>query len=215
MLHCRHCGQSFPERSNDDAYCPRCGGAEPAAAADQRWRPVARVLNLAEVGYLADLLEAEQIETFVREASDFCAVAGRWTTAYVLEVPPADRETAVSLLQAEIDAGDQERIERETVSSGSGGLLTLWTPLMVAVMAGGLAYCAGRGEVEPRPTRDERLWQALSELEKPLVGPPHATQPARRLRYDPVAHTLVIEEDLDGDGHFGGLRDRTRRFSRR
>src|SRR5689334_1822045 len=71
--------------------CPNCGGEMKEELAAP-WIAVARVSNLAEAGFLADELVGQGIEARVHQLDDFNALHDRWTSVYLLRVPPVDAE---------------------------------------------------------------------------------------------------------------------------
>lgn len=210
MKHCQHCSYTFVA-IREDGICPRCQQPIPRSPGRQRWTNVARVSNLAEVGYLADLLEGEGIATQILQDSDFCAVSGSWLTTYLLRVPGEKSGTAIQCLKDEVAPADDSPWSDEAYAQrhGAGKPLATWRSVVLVLMAGGIAYYAGRVSVErphrPIPLR-ESLWQAISEDDQPLVSFPNA-KPSRRLRFEPATRSIMLEDDADGDGQF-----RVRRF---
>jgi hypothetical protein len=230
MTHCPQC--RYEIRSHRDAalYCPKCGTQLPEAGETPAWTPIARVANLAEVGFLADVLEGHDIVTHIHHHNQFNAVDGAWHTSFALQVPQQHAASAAEILRRELktggvaeDAGHYENndFEREDFESeefesddlyerpvSSGGM---WKPVLVVLVAGGLAYWAGRSTPERPPVpppRTDSLSRALSETDRPLVSDSAVDHPQRRLQYDAASHRVVLDEDLDGDGLF----DRQRQF---
>lgn len=206
MRRCPHCRMAFPPIHRPQDPCPACGLLP---AAEQEFQPIARLTSLAEVGYLADVLEAESIETAIVHHSEFDAVSGTWTTFYLLKTPAAATETAIEIVRAELEGREEVDWPEEEPSSSPGAGRSSWTPLMLVLVAGGIAYCAGRtGAERPLPTATPPLWQALRESELPLESSSPGGQVRRRLRFDPAGDALLLEE-FDPRGRL----ERTRAFS--
>jgi hypothetical protein len=166
--------------------------------------------NLAEVGFFADLLEAEGLTTRVQHRHDFAALDGVWETFYELHVSSDVAEKAVQVLRTEL-AGENTVDEPPLTGLETGAPRpNMLRPLLFAAVAGGLAYWVGRSGVgpPPAPTRADALWHVVAE------SPPFWSEPTdgfarRRLRFDAATQSVIIDDDFDGDGHF----DRRRRIA--
>lgn len=212
-------------------FCPQCrcelpdakdfavaGTSNEEAADDVAWSPVARLANLAEVGYFADTLEGAGIATNVLQHHEFSALDGRWDTVFVLRVSTQEAQRAAQLMREELahygeepePGGDDwpaEQLEKQAAPRGN-----LWTPVMLMLVAGGIAYFAGRGSLTrpAPPSSPEALMEALTETDRPISmeGPAGQVGGTRRLRYIPRTRTILLEEDRDGDGRW----DRRQQF---
>ena|GEM_PF-5735181 len=181
-----------------------------------RWVALARVTSLAEAGFLADLLDAEQLPSRVRQQDEFNALGGAWESVYILQTTPDASERAARLLLDAVshDAGELETAEQ--VPRWSDDLPPArrgWLPVVLSLLASGLVVYAWRSpDRPPAAVHDEELtlWQAIVESNVPLVSERIAGQPTRRLHYDAAGRTVWLEEDLDGDGRS----DRIRAFHR-
>lgn len=197
--------------------CPYCGETLPDKTTAPRLVSVARLTNLAEVGYFADLLAGEGIEAIVHQRDDFDAISARWEKTFVLQVDEERAEEAVAFLEQESrSAGGDEAgaLDYDPLDVAAGGA-SLWKPVVLALMAGGLAYWGSRGVLNHVPRADPGrgrplLWEALAEIEGPLYTPGGAGRARYELRYDRQLGRLLLDEDINGDGRF----DRQRAFRR-
>ncbi len=209
MLLCEHC--SFTISASHDAHCPRCGQPTLRQSQAKGWVAIARVNNLAEVGYLADMLEGEGISSQVVQHNDFCAVSGTWTSFFVLRVAAENRVPAVQRLQDELgQLGEDSAWGDGDYASQRGRSLYNWRSVMLVLMAGGIAYYAGRGGLQPprRPSPlRQSLWEALCESEQTFFTQPQPAATPQRLRFERKSRTIVLEDGPDGDGRL-----RVRRF---
>ena len=204
MRFCPQCQQELSIHDGVPAFCPKCGADVHEGAS--RWTTVAKMNNLAEIGYFADLLESRNITTDVLQHNDFNALDGVWRAQYGLRVSRRDAAEAAQILKQEISPEDEEGVEAGAQFPRFRGSLAL------LAVVGGIAYCVGRGtavDIRPAPQNVAPLWEALSESDAPLTSEPRGNLPRRRLRYEPESGHIVLEDDLDADGHF----DRARRFT--
>ena len=198
------------------SVCPECQRELPAAPADDpAWAPVARLTNLAEVGFFADIVEGGGIGTNVLQHNEFSALDGRWETVFVLRVPRDEARHAAQLLRDEASDRRESAANRnafdtlgaDTGRPASGG--PFWTRAMLMVfvlIVGGIAYFAVRGTTFIRSGTGsaEALMRALSDSDQPLTleTPPDGAGAARRLRYLPESRTILLEYARDGDGRW-------------
>ncbi|MCG8587337.1 MAG: hypothetical protein MI757_21740, partial [Pirellulales bacterium] len=218
--------------------CPSCGAA---LRRDQTWdwAPVARLSNLADCGYFCDTLSQHGIESRLQEIDEFSALIGMWEPVFVLQVPREDAARATELINGQLEADPsmdqqpanehQHDLESSDVGNpwsvpgdrgwpdetGTDAGTPIWKSVALVLVAGGLAYGAGRvsGQREAHPTppsNRDMLWQALSRPGETFVseGPPGARK--LRLRYDATTDRIQMDEDIDGDGRY----DRRRTFDR-
>ena len=206
MSHCVNCRHEFETGKRIPEICPKCGTNLSDAGNEQQWTAVARVTNLAEVGYFADLLHARDIATDIHQHNEFSASDGSWSMTFILRVPRHAAADAASALKLDLRSGgtgplatvgyDEPPLQRR---SAMGAL----KPFVFLLMAGGMVYCAGRGLSvrAPKPVRSgDQLWRSLSESAEPLQTQSPPGEPFRRLRFDPLSKRFLLEEDFDGDG---------------
>ena len=216
MPSCQHCRFEFPALQTPISTCPRCGQSLAESEGRQNWTSIARLTNLAEVGYFADALETRGMPTKVRQHNEYSALDGTWRSTFILQVPQTDGAAAAELMEHEL-AQSQDEVEdwEFTRAAGENGTPSFpaapWKSLALVLVASGLAYCAGHSGVDQlhgqRPPRlQPSLWQALRESSGPLVtnGPPG--KPCRRISFDPATGSVFLEDDFDGDGRFDRLR---------
>lgn len=207
---CPHCRVEIVAPLAQASVCPACG-RRIAAEEPLKWTSVARLANLAETGYFADLLQADGVPTNVEQRSEFDAVDGTWRTQYVLQVPEGRAVEAADSLKRELALGEDEpalagrsedwrRASAEHAPSG----ISVWKPLALMLVASGLAYCAGRSGIErppvARPTHDGLL-KVLNGLPENTVF--QAEQGGAQLRLTVGEDdTVFLEEDFDRDGQW-------------
>jgi len=211
---CPTCRRELPDAVS---VCPACGSPIETPDEDDGWVTVARVNNLAESGYFADLLAAREIESQVEQFDDFSAVDGSWQRTYVIRVRQADGQSSADAIQEELArAGSDEDAGEFSTPTPSDFSPVAWMPLALMLIAGGLLYWNSRGGRLPGPERirqverSDALWRALTASEHPLIERNGAGDPQRTLHYDEQSDMLILDEDLDGDGLF----DRRREFQR-
>jgi hypothetical protein len=222
MARCQKCQHRFSAQERLPSICPRCGASrESAAPAGDRsletggepdaWVSIARLTNLAEVGYFADVLEGEGIPTQVTQHQEFNALDGSWQMLFVLQVPALQAVEAARRLHQAVDQSADDAAD----SQAGGGLLgalarqhkyvttsAFWKPMVFVLIAGGLFYTTrhvprlGANPPRPRPS----LWDALIETDQAFHGEAAPGQPARRLVPDPQSRTVWLYEDFNGDG---------------
>ena len=167
------------------------------------------MVSLAEAGFFADALEAHGISARVFHRQDFNALEGYWESYYELAAQRVESATAVALLREELAAlgandfsdGESENlVPRFTLSASR--MARVWTPLICAALAGGIAYWVGRsGMGRFTDTREPvtSLWHVVAES-PPFWSEPQRGVPRRCLRFDAVSQSVYLEEDFDGDG---------------
>ncbi|MBX3414651.1 MAG: hypothetical protein KF708_18330 [Pirellulales bacterium] len=219
-LTCQYCRQRFtPTPWEEPVTCPHCGEELTSEAATDTMRTVARVSNLAEVGYFEEVLQAAGIETKILEHDDYNAVSGDWSRTYVLRVDQQRADEAVTLLEralaATTDVDDTERIRPANTPGRftSAGIIALLGGAFLVLLYIGADHRRDLLEgvrlpeeqaAGPRPA----LWRALAEEQTPLSSPLDGKRPRRRIYYDQEGDIILLEEDRDGDGRI----DRTRGF---
>jgi hypothetical protein len=210
MKLCPHCRTEVAAPLHASFRCPGCG----RLLADEevsRWTSIARLANLAETGYFADLLQGGGVPTNVVHHSEFDALEGHWRTIYLLQVPEDRATLAADTLKRELAVGDEDdgAWRGGNHEAARRGPTSVWKPVVIILVAGGLAYCAGRSGVDrpppARPTHDE-FWTAFGDLPAESVFNSHDDGVARKLTIDREARTVFLEEDYDGDGRWDRLR---------
>lgn len=214
MSRCPGCRYELPVQLVSSESCPRCGIVFAALVKTPKWISIARLANLAEVGYYADQIEARHIHTNVIQHNDFNALDGSWQTIFVLQVPEEHAASTTEWLQSEIARCEEDASEwdQNSITDEDCNLTTasVWKPLALVLVASGLAYCAGRGGMDQPPVAPSRqtLWHTLSRSKGVMINESPLDKPRRRLWFDAPSRMMVLEEDIDGDGRF----DRQRRF---
>lgn len=226
MPHCPECRQPLGSLDLRSGRCPRCDARLPTEEpSSPAWRTIARFANLAEVGYFADLLEAQSIKTRVHHQRQFDALAGYWQTTYELSVAATDGEAAIAVLHEELDGdapADEEHgvpgtwremepphvfatDSRSSVSSG----WRIGSYILCALLAGGTGYWLGQTHVSLQSDALERtrqFWRAVAAA-SPLHSEDSPLRPRYVLRYDKARHVFVLESKGAGNG----LKERTSR----
>ena len=238
MRECPHCGR---RASAQDRFCATCATPLPAerAASDAfddagdpsfdldegAWAPVARFLNAAEAGYFAHELKlAERVPVVITAEESFDAVAGYWTTRFLLCVPEAAALRSAESLQRLVNDEEPEdnslRTADELVSADTGHRTTDvfdpsrsvraelaepagvgWVPLVLTLAAGSAAlWAVRRPEGPPRPPaapikrQEAEQWERLPVPPRPWMGPQERERGERRFRLEPAEHRAVRED---------------------
>jgi len=208
---CRHRVSAFDALPD---FCPKCGAMLASSEAGDGHTPVARLNNLAEVGYFADLLESQGFEPHVRQHDEFSALDGSWQTTYLLCVAARDASRAAGLLKEELqNSPDESNWEAAPFGADDQqvGSLSMWKPMALLLVAGGLAYIVGRDSF-PRPPQQQPakprsgLWQAVDDTGQRTF---YSTGAAgrTRLRFE-ADNRVFLDEDFDADGQY----DRSREY---
>lgn len=205
MPRCPACRRAFhTPLDNLPEFCPLCGEPLDATPPGDEWVAIARVTNLAEVGFFDDLLARHEVPCHVEASDQYDALGGAWRPTFVLRVMQADVERAIALVDRELaeTAGD------EPVGEPASTNALRWIAL--ALLAGGLAY-GGRTiwAAVAKPPRAANLWETVRAIDQPLLGVDPDGNPRRVLWFDHASQTFVLDEDVSGDGRL----DTRRRFS--
>jgi hypothetical protein len=208
MQLCPHCRIEIHTSQAEATTCSVCGGSLQATGAP-RWTSIARLANLAETGYFADLLQGDGVPTNVVHHSQFDAVEGTWRSLYVLQVPEGRAPEAAESLKRELDLSDEaptEAWQGESWRPASGehapSGVSVWKPVALMLVASGLAYYAGRSGWERPPVarpRHDELLKALNEMPRNTVFRSRDDQAERNLIVGPDGD-VILEEDYDLDG---------------
>jgi hypothetical protein len=183
------------------------------------WVAIARMGNLAEAGFLSELLDSKGIPSHLERRENFSAVDGGWSAQFVLRVPPDYHERALDLLRNEVadyhaeedadDRFDAEPVSILDVMRRLRGIPIIGLFLLLGMVAIS-AYAAGKAtrNLAPRAPVQPGLWQALTETSIPYVAVTRDGRLRRSLHYDERERKLILQIDTDDDGRF----DRRREF---
>ena len=132
----------------------RCCRPAPCAARfaitdlTENWQAVARVTNLAEAGFLENDLMSCGIESRIFASESFSAVAGRWSVAYLIQVPSHDATAARAQICQHLTghglalSNDQDQVlthdEDRPISP------VFWRPVALMVLAGMASFVVGQ-----------------------------------------------------------------------
>ena len=207
----RHHGQpeTEPHTASPQPLCPNCHQPLPDEAGEA-WVPIARLANLAEAGFMANLLADQHVPSRIRQVDDFSAVDGTWASIFILQVPDQDAQQAAERIRAELaksppDAPHQDAATRE--AGLADATVIAWRPVAWVLVAGSLAYLAGYGVPGRRdrpgpPAARQTLWDEVSRIGIPLISQSPPGRPQFRLSFDAATDQFQLDEDHDGDGQF-------------
>jgi hypothetical protein len=181
--------------------------------------PIARVTNLAELGYFEDRLLDAGIETRLMDDDNFDALHGVWRGSYAIWVRAGEASDAADLIEGELEPRDGEDAAERGASAFSRsasaspwwpnrtrtGRNGSWTPLVAFLLAGGLVSWGGYSLVTALRQPGEAghrsdLSRVLESLDRPLATPPDEDGSRIVLRSDRARRSIWLEEDLDRDG---------------
>jgi hypothetical protein len=211
MAYCQNCGITIPDNDRR-TLCQDCETAgTPTDSGD--WVGIAKMTNLAEAGFLSDLLDSKGIPAKLDQRDDFSAVDGGWRTSFTLRVPPDHHTRALSFLRDEVAEYHAEEEADDLWDAEPATILDVLrrqrgVPIVAVVLLMGMvalsAYAAGRASKNPfgEPGIPQALWKAMTDSTQPYfaVWPDGKLQ--RRLQFDKNKRTLILEVDVDGDGRF-------------
>ena len=209
MRECSHCGR---RASALDRYCSMCSTPlddelrkrpreddgpdflEPLEVAGLA--PIARFLNAAEAGYFAHELKlAEGLPVVITAEESFDAVAGYWSTRFLLCVPEADARGAAEALQRLVEDTESEdfvpRHAGELADDADAGSRTTdvfdprtqtraeisesvgvgWVPLVLTLAAGSAAFWGVRRVDDPPRPPAAPIKRPDADQWKRLPGP--------------------------------------------
>lgn len=218
MPSCPTCNAYLTPLQLADNDCPDCRGRAAASGPQHRddWRSAAKVVNLAEAGYLASRLEGEGIAARLVQSDSFSAVDGTWSSYYVLQVPSDALPASTELIRLESEQlrGEEpdfdqfgEPIEHEPVH------LVFWRPVALMAVAGLATLWLGQHVPDPRPRvaphrSAAAMAAAVEALGEPMVVVDATGRTTHRLRYRSDSRSWLLESDTNHDGRF----DRRQRF---
>ena len=212
MRTCPHCQRvlELEDPRWDTDACPYCRGELPSGAAGG-WTAVARVTNLAEAGFLSNDLDSLGIDTRILESESFSAVAGRWSAAYLIEVPEANAAAAADQIRGHLaDESTEEAsgYEAAMLAEEDGPVnLVFWRPVALMVIAGMASFVLGQQFAEQRVPRHDppprnSLPAVVDGIGRPFFTEPIPGRPRHRLSYHRRHCCWYLDVDADGDGHF-------------
>ena len=212
---CADCGLNFDPAifGQSPTACPHCG-RQLAIEAGGKWHNAARVANLAEAGYLVNLLGASAVTARIFEDRSFSVLAGAWEHAYLIQVPGEQISQAAAILRQESTAAetedcddtwsDHKRVEDEN--------LVFWRPVALMALAGAASFVVGHrfaaqsGDGHERPYA-ESLVAAMEQMGRPLVTEPRADGVSQRFVFHRHRRAWYVQTDRNGDGHFESIRE--------
>ena len=207
---CPHCANTIEFAPFQDARstCPYCG-ADASRDSTSPWTDVARVMNLAEAGFLTDELVGMGIDARIHQLEEFSAITDRWATMYLIRVPSEVAHQAAARIRQHLA---DEIAEPEAPAMGfrfsadSDSMDPLfWRPVALVVLAGVASFVLGQRfsdqDVERRPPRGS-LETAVGAIGRPLVTEPRAGHPRYRLSLDRQREAWYLDADRDGDGRY-------------
>ena len=160
---------------------------------------------------MANDLRSRGVESRIFESESFSAVAGRWSAAYLIQVPSRDATAARTEICRHLAdhrgalSNDEDEVltedEHQPVSSG------FWRPIALMVLAGMASFVVGqqfggdRGRPNRPPSRSS-LPAVVGAIGTTLVTEPMAGRPRQRLWFNNRQQAWYLETDSDGDGEF-------------
>ena len=179
------------------------------------WVTVAKLTNLAEVGYFADLLESGGFSTNVDRRDEFSAIDGSWTARYLLQVLPEHGLRAAELMKqqlVETDAystDDDNRWDRSDPHQANLARRSsiVYRATMSILLIGVVLLVAERMSRSRIgvPTEDSTLWDAI-KASRTEFRTSEAANSDTRLLHDENSDSILLIDDLDRDGRFDRLR---------
>jgi hypothetical protein len=173
------------------------------------WTSVARISNLAEAGFLVDELVGQGIEARLHQVDDFNALRDRWTSVYLLQVPPADAERAALQIQnyRDDDIRGQQSDTRPEPATVSHHLMDplFWRPLALVMLTGIASFTLGQrlsGQRVEHRAAPGSLASVANQIGRPFVTEPVAGRPQYRLSFDSRQQAWSLDSDRDNDGQF-------------
>lgn len=186
----------------------------PASDAIENWVSVARINNLADLGYFEDLLSRGGIAMRVHERDGLDASGSFYQTTFVVQVPEHEADRASTLMQDEIDRSPDDAVPSGTTFGIPDPGSPFWRPLAWVMLAGGIAcwgsqFLGQNGQPRPDAGGRQTLSQALGEIRQRLQAPVGPGRMQVKLGRNPDTGRLFLAEDFDGDGRW----DRYREFA--
>lgn len=216
MPTCNSCSMTFDsaQAGGSPGVCPFCGAQQ---APDTGWTSVARVVSLAEAGFLANDLDEQGIQTRVVQTESFSALTGAWDVAYVIQAHDDEAATAAARIREHTDQETADQAwepEHDVFVADERPVdMVIWRPLALMVFAGMAAFWLGQrfaeqGGKQPQIDVPQSLSSAVAEIGRPFATEPLPGKPRYRLTFDRHSQSWNLDADGDGDGQF----ERHRRF---
>jgi hypothetical protein len=206
---CPNCATSYDavQLNGSRPICPNCTGAinkqDPVA-----WTNIARVVNLAEAGFLTDELIGHGIDARIHQLDDFNALADRWTSHYLIQGAPEFAGAAAA--QIERHRNDDLREQSDDPSRPlplSSQIMDpmFWRPVALFVLTGIASFVMGQrlsGQNAGRPLASNSLPSTANQIGRPFVTEPVAGKPRYRLSFDARQQAWTLDADRDNDGQY-------------
>lgn len=210
---CQHCGRTSELVQSPHARltCPHCGSdrqvvAKRRAAPEENWSDIARVSNLAEAGFLADDLQAQDMEARIYQTEEFSAAVESWSTTYVIQVPTEYRHAAADRIRAHAADDDSYGAMHSPAMRSEFSDIAAWRPLAVVMLASVASFAMGQRiatiDGPRRPGQDDSLSTAVRAIGRPLLTERVPGKPRFKLSVDRRHELWQLEIDGDNDGHF-------------
>jgi hypothetical protein len=139
---------------------------------------------------------------------EFSAATDRWSSRYLIRVPPNFAHDAAQHIRQYLNDDPQDRppiLDAFRFSLGRRGEPLSWRPVAIAVLAGVASFALGQRLSEQRAERrppPNSLPSAIDAIGRPLSTEPAANQPRYRLSYDRRQQQWTLDTDRDNDGRF-------------
>lgn len=166
---------------------------------------VARVVNLAEAGFLCDQLAGYGLDARIHELEQFSALDHRRESAYLIRVRAAEAALAAAHIRRYLAEDATEGQSSEIACEDADNTVTddlFWRPVALVVLAGVASFILGQQFSEHRFERraaKESLARAVWAIGRPFVTESGPGQPRYRLSID-QRQQWVLDTDRDGDG---------------
>jgi len=207
MQRCPECHRDFEVHDTaTHGVCRFCGAEWNAETDTQQWASVARLKNVAEAGFLVNLLAEDDVAAQLCQYDDFSALDGCWNSVFVLRVPRKDAQLASRRISEIMSVSEEEEVESARLVEVSAAPIP-WRPIALTVLVGSVAFLIGQAsskdsQTPPRASAQDALWDTVSQINAPFTTPRTPGKPAHRLWFDATSGKYHLETDADGDGRF-------------
>ena len=204
---CPQCSLMLAETDKLPEVCTRCGADLSDLQKALDWIPIARISNLAEAGYLVDLLTDCNIASDITEENEFNAAAGAWYSLFVLRVAEEDADPARSALARGEYGEEESALEEQWQQVGTGGLVNSSTQFLkwalLLIVIAGLATMIVNDNQQPvqpgQPADAESFHEFLAQHPGPWMFESESGVQSQ-LYFNAFQNYLIIKQDRDGDG---------------